>query len=100
MKVIDEILNKFLQISEIERIYLFGSKVASPEKKDRDFDFCFVVENGTDKEILLTIVMDFLIQEKILIHAVIYEKSEFEEKCKIPVYHENIIEKGKLLYKR
>ena len=100
MKVIEKILSEFSQISEIERIYLFGSNVASPEIMDRDFDLCFVIDNGTNKEILISIVTNFLIQKEILIHSVIYEKAEFEEKCKIPVYHENIIEKGKLLYQR
>ena len=100
MKVIEKILAEFSRINEIEIIYLFGSKVASPEEMDRDFDFCFVIDDGTDKENILGIVADFLMQKKILIHAVVYEKTEFEEKCKIPVYHENLIEKGKLLYQR
>ena len=100
MKKINEISEEIGELESVESIYLFGSRVNSPEKSQSDIDLCIVIEDSSDEDSIYEKIVDLIQQEKTLIHPIIYKRTEFNNKIKINTYKESIIKKGKLTYKK
>lgn len=100
MEKITEISKKIGTLGFVDYIYLFGSRVNTPNNIQSDIDLCIVIDNNSDEDLVYESIVDLIQQEKVLIHPIIYSKAEFENKIKIRTYRESIIEKGKLLFKK
>lgn len=100
MEKITEISKKIGELGFVNYIYLFGSRVNTPNNSQSDIDLCIVIDNNCDADLVYEKIVDLIQQEKVLIHPILFNKTEFENKIKIKSYRESIIEKGKILFKK
>lgn len=100
MDIKNEIIPEFEHLKIISKIYLFGSRIEKPKKKNSDIDLCFVIDDKSNHEKIIEIAARILTETNLIIHPIIFEKTDFERKMKIKVYRESIINKGKILYSR
>ena len=100
MDIKEEIIPQFEHLKIIETIYLFGSRVNNPNQEKSDIDLCFVINDKSDSESIIEIIANMLTKSNLLIHPIIFEKSDFERKMKIKNYQESIIKKGRIVYSR
>jgi len=100
MEIRSEIIPIFKNLKGIYKIILFGSRVNNPTKERGDIDLCFIIDDDFNSEDIIEKAGNVLAEHKVIIHPLIFKKSEFELKMKINIYKKSILEKGRLLYKR
>jgi predicted nucleotidyltransferase len=96
--------NNILQTvgSACEKIYLFGSHAYGTPRPDSDYDFFVVLQDGTEKPILvLEKIYQHLCDTKhVPVDILANYKSRFEERSKLPAMERKIANEGVLLYER
>ena len=98
MEIKRDIISLFEGFEFINKIYLFGSRVNNPDKQKGDIDLCFVVDDESNPEQIIEKAAHILVKTNIIVHPVIFKKSEFEIKMNISNYKKTILDNGKLVY--
>lgn len=98
--VIEKIVEGLRKYHYVENVILFGSRAGSNYKESSDYDLCIVIDDGFDQNEVYCLLSKLMIDYEVIIHPHIFEHSVFLNKMKISIYLDNIIIKGKLLYKR
>ena len=89
-----EILDLIKNNPNILEAYLFGSRAKKTNKDDSDYDICIVVKDNKHKMGIYDSVTKYMLENKEFIQVLIFDKITFEEKTKIDVYKNEIINNG------
>lgn len=94
-------LKKYNLESNIDKIYLFGSRAKGTEKPNSDYDLLLVVNFDKTSDVIkfkdsaYDIVMDILLNMGYVVSLKIFKKSEFERLCGLGTpFTQNILKEG------
>lgn len=85
-----------------EKIFLFGSHAYGTPKKDSDYDFYVVLQDGMENPILvMQKIYEYMCDTNYVpVDVLANYKSNFESRSVQPTIERMIVEKGVLLYER
>lgn len=94
-------LKKYGLESNIDKMYLFGSRAKGTERPDSDYDLLLVVKFDKTSDVIkfkdrvYDIVMDILLNMRHLVSLKIFKKSEFERLRRMGTpFTQNILKEG------
>lgn len=94
-------LKKYNLESEIDRIYLFGSRAKGTERPDSDYDLLLVVNFDKTGDVIkfkdkaYDVVMDILLDTGHVVSLKVFKKSEFKRLCSLGTpFTKNVLKEG------
>lgn len=94
-------LKKYNLESDIDKMYLFGSRAKGTERPDSDYDLLLVVNFDKTSEVIkfkdkvYNIVMDILLNTGHVVSLKVFKKYEFKRLCRMGTpFTKNILKEG------
>jgi len=99
-KEINRYTDYIASLSEVKRVYLFGSHVYGEPTEDSDVDLMVTVLDGVDKVTFGVRIETALFDRRIPLDIMLNWESEFDVACDKASIQREIREKGVLLYEQ